>query len=740
MAIEKVTKVLVAVHKEHQESFLKALQRSGILHVTRTETGPDQADSQTSAQSVILNRLAEAIELLKARADKKGKARPVLTRSEFEEIVQHLDPSEPLDHLNRLARELSELDNRLKAIDAERARLLPWQGLQDNPQELYGLRSVTILLGRFADRAELMNAKGLLAQEPVAIETVGEEDGAVLVMIASAPDVWERVSATLSGMRFETADLRNVEGRPAEILAELKRERDEVEKRRVELESEISRLTRRLVELQAVADALANEESRKGTELGAEQTGTVLLMHGWVRNRDIGKLKRLVDEAEYAALAQVEPDPDEEPPVALVNRPVFRPFELVLELFSLPSPKELDPTWLIAPFFGTFFALCLTDAGYGIVVALLTYLLMRRLGASNKLLGIVLIGGLLTIPAGALVGGWFGDVFDRLGLGWLAAFKNRLMWFDPLKEPMKFFILSVALGYLQLISGIAFEIADCLRVRNWGDGLLGQMPWFLGLNSLVIRVVFGRMLPGSVNTLLMVILLGAMAAIVVFNQREKATLPAQWILFGLLASVFLYFGARFGWLPRVFLLSRWLVLAILVAMTIWAWLSMIQKHRMRPVLAVLGILAGAGIAFYFVRLLPAVVTGVLATVFFLAAPTGRGLFSKLAWGGYALYGATGYIGVVLSYIRLMALGMCTGGVAMAINVIAWMLFKVPVIGIVLGLVVLIGGHAYNIAVNVLGAFVHSLRLQYVEFFPRFYTGGGERFSPLAERFNYIKVQ
>jgi V/A-type H+-transporting ATPase subunit I len=88
----------------------------------------------------------------------------------------------------------------------------------------------------------------------------------------------------------------------------------------------------------------------------------------------------------------------------------------------------------------------------------------------------------------------------------------------------------------------------------------------------------------------------------------------------------------------------------------------------------------------------------------------------------------------------MALGMCTGGVAVAINVIAWMILPVPIVGVIGAFIVLVVGHTYNIAVNVLGAFVHSLRLQYVEFFPRFYTGGGECFSPFRENNQFVSVK
>jgi len=439
-------------------------------------------------------------------------------------------------------------------------------------------------------------------------------------------------------------------------------------------------------------------------------------------------------------MTEVHPAEGEETPVALVNRPVFRPFEMVLELFSMPQPTELDPTWVIAPFFATFFAICLTDAGYGIVVALAAYFLMRKMGMDNKLLGIVLIGGILTIPAGALVGGWFGDVPDRLGIGWLQVFKNKLMWFDPVKDPMKFFIISVALGYLQTIVGIVFEIVDCVRVRNYGDGLLMQLPWFVVLNALVAKVVLAKSLPPWAGTLLMVLILASVAAIVIYTQRSRETMFSQTLWFALFFAFLLYIGAKLRWLPGGFGLAKWGFWAVYVGMFGHAVISMVRARKFKPVPITFGLAAAATLVLYFAKVLPAWIPSLVGVLFFFLSPSNAAVLAKFLWGGYALYGATGYIGVVLSYIRLMALGMCTGGVAVAINVIAWMLLPIPVVGIIGAIIVLAIGHTYNIAVNVLGAFVHSLRLQYVEFFPRFYAGGGERFTPFRETNQFVRVK
>jgi len=96
---------------------------------------------------------------------------------------------------------------------------------------------------------------------------------------------------------------------------------------------------------------------------------------------------------------------------------------------------------------------------------------------------------------------------------------------------------------------------------------------------------------------------------------------------------------------------------------------------------------------------------------------------------------------VLSYLRLMALGMVTAGLAMAINVIVKIVGGIPYgIGIVAMIVVFVGGHLFNLAINALGAFVHTLRLQYVEFFPKFFAGGGKQFAPLSKKYEHIYIK
>ncbi len=240
--------------------------------------------------------------------------------------------------------------------------------------------------------------------------------------------------------------------------------------------------------------------------------------------------------------------------------------------------------------------------------------------------------------AGALTGGWFGDAVQQF-IPALGPIREKMMWFDPLEKPMMFFGLSLALGYVQIMIGIAIAFIHNLRRKEYVAAVCDQLTWLVMLNSIVI-----------------------------------------------------FAAGKFGVVS-----------------------------------------AEAGKFFGMLALIPAM-------VIFLFSQRQGGWGSRLGMGFYNLFSAIFYMGDVLSYIRLMALGMVTAGLAMAINVIAKITLDIPYgIGIVFMIVILIGGHSFNMAINALGAFVHTLRLQYAEFFPKFLLGGGKLFEPLSKKYKHIYI-
>ena len=123
-----------------------------------------------------------------------------------------------------------------------------------------------------------------------------------------------------------------------------------------------------------------------------------------------------------------------------------------------------------------------------------------------------------------------------------------------------------------------------------------------------------------------------------------------------------------------------------------------------------------------------------------AGRTSKSVFGKFFGGLYALYNtATGYLGDILSYSRLLALGLATGSIASVINLIGTMPEN-KVFKLILLIIVFVVGHTANLAINLLGAYVHTDRLQFVELFSKFYTGGGREFTPLTVNTKYIKFK
>ena len=115
-------------------------------------------------------------------------------------------------------------------------------------------------------------------------------------------------------------------------------------------------------------------------------------------------------------------------------------------------------------------------------------------------------------------------------------------------------------------------------------------------------------------------------------------------------------------------------------------------------------------------------------------------FKRIIGGLSALYGISGWVSDLLSYMRLFGMGLATGVIGMVFNQLIGMIWDAGIIGKIIGAVLFVGCHAFNLGINALGAYVHSCRLQYIEFFGKFYEDGGRPFAPLGVKPKYVSIQ
>jgi V/A-type H+-transporting ATPase subunit I len=164
-----------------------------------------------------------------------------------------------------------------------------------------------------------------------------------------------------------------------------------------------------------------------------------------------------------------------------------------------------------------------------------------------------------------------------------------------------------------------------------------------------------------------------------------------------------------------------------------AWLILINS-------IVLMFLGYRGILPSFLKTIGLAMVGLSSlTIVLLTDRTSPNRILRIAWGVFELYGITSYVGDVLSYLRLFALGLATAIIAKVVNFLGSMVLGWPYVGWTIFILIFTVGHLFNIVINGLGAFVHTLRLQYVEFLPKFFQGGGKPFRPFQKNPQYTIV-
>ena len=511
---------------EEQTQLIRQLQLLGSVEIgapcALTDTQGVQvfcAGDGKSADALLRTsaRLTSALETLKHYETKKGglfAARPEKTIGELfsdEAYAAALDTAQAVldaqDARSRLAAEKSRLT-------AVRESFVPWQQLP-LPLETLGTQHTRILLGTVPAQTDLeaLRAKVFEAADEVQLEQISADQQSLYLLVFVHKCAAEAVGAALREAGFALTTFDGVQGTAAENIRRTDEAIAACEQQDAEKLAELTALAEQKSALQLAFDRCTQEISKAQAADRLVHSEKTFCLGGWVPCEDVGKLEALLSGF-CCAWELTDPAPEEYPdvPVKLKNNKLTWPLNMVTEMYSLPAYDGVDPNPLMAPFFILFYGIMMADMGYGLLMILASIIITKKSrpkGTSGQMFGLMFSCGISTFLMGALTGGFFGDFLPQL-VGIIdpdTTFKALPSLFTPLDDTITILIGAMALGFVQIVTGMAISFVEKIKKGQIMDAIWEELTWWvvfagiacmaLGVTNIVLYVGLAMVVVGS---------------------------------------------------------------------------------------------------------------------------------------------------------------------------------------------------------------------------------------------------
>ena len=609
--ITKMKKLALLVYHKEYAAFLEKLREVGVVHIQERESGSVESP-EMEQKLAVANRYSRVVKRLEAFAPEV-----------LESAGNPSDAAVIMDKVETLVADIEQHKTLQQVLDKDVASLEPWGDFDYSNVEK--LSEAGYVLNFFVTSAKSYQSEW--------------ESDYNAILVAEKQSRKYFVTITPQGTTID------IDAEPAKLptasLTALESELATVNARIEELEKELAQVAQSgLNTVKAAQEVQKRDIEFTKVMLGGERVSgdKLVMLEGWVPEESVDSLKAMLDNsgAFYELRAARRGD---NVPVKLKNNAFTRMYEVLTKMYGMPSGTDFDPTPIVAPFFSLFFAFCMGDAGYGLLMVLLGFLLKKKLSKSLAgMMNLVITLGIFTTVMGALLGTFFG---------------MSLLEFTGIPQSIRDFIIA---GDVELM----------------GSTYDKQMLLALGIGVIHISIA---MTVKAINST------------VFYGFKESLS--------------------AWGW---------WLVVVGGVVVGTLTFLSVIPAGISKWVFIAVGGIGALGI-----YVLNNLRRNILVNI-------GAGL-----WDTYNM--ASGLLGDILSYIRLFALGLAGGMLGATFNSLAMMVVEGQEgIGAVFGWIgfglIILVGHTLNIAMSCLSAFVHPLRLTFVEYFKNAgYEGKGEEYKP-----------
>ena len=605
--ITPMTKLTMLIYHRDYNQFLNELREHGVVHIhAKKQTLQDENMKAKMAEMKHVSNTIKLLEKINGQQSTDNRQQALTTELRNAELISFIDAK---------FAEIDSIQQQIASLQKEDSAYNVWgnfpeEDIKKIQSNNWDLRFFSVPNSKYDEKWE-------------------QEFNAFLINEISGFKYFTTLTAKGKEVNIDAEKYHFPSMSKSEITAQIEELKNKVEEIRQYLSEVSADAIAKLNDYKIAVkdDADFYKVSEAASKLADDK---IMMLEGWVPTEiEKDTISWLSEREIYFEATEPEKNVDN-PPIKLKNRRFARLFEMIGNMYSIPTYWELDMTPFFAPFFVMFFGFCMGDLGYGALICIITLalILSRKLKGMSDILWLGFFLGFGTVIMGTISGTFFGvPLLEVEGI--------------PIVDKLK---------------GIMFQ----------PDGIYSA--FYVSLIIGVFQILFGMCLK-------------------IINQIK---------LFGFGAAV-----STIGW---VILLLGGIVTFLIDGIGI-------------PFYACLGV--GAVLIY--------LLNGPLNSFVAPLKNIGSGL-----WDTYNM--ATGLLGDVLSYIRLFALGLSGSILGLVFNDLAMnMKPDIPVLGTIVMLLILVFGHTMNIALSALSAFVHPMRLTFVEFYKNSgFVGGAKQYEPFKK--------